>query len=156
VFDPGCGGTVLSKDMAIATYDDANLLLRLYDLRREEKMRAARDWFVKNARFESMEDMLRICPPGSPENAFYRQVVSYWDMVASFVTSGVLNAELFFQSNRELVLVWVRVHKMVPQLRETYKDPSALRNLEHVAKLYIDWMNAQGPDVYSGFVSRIK
>jgi hypothetical protein len=45
---------------------------------------------------------------------------------------------------------------MVPQLRETYKDPSALRNLEHVAKLYIDWMNAQGPDVYSGFVSRIK
>ena len=115
--------------MAIATYDDTNLLLRLYDLRREDQMRAARDWFVKNARFESMGDMLKVCPPGSPENAYYRQVVSYWDMVASFVTSGVLNAELFFQSNRELVLVWVRVEKLVPQVREAYGDPSAFRNL---------------------------
>ncbi|MCX6594525.1 MAG: hypothetical protein NTZ56_23680 [Acidobacteria bacterium] len=142
--------------MAIATYDDANLLLRLYDLRREDKMRAARDWFVKNARFASMEEMQKVCPPGSQENAYYRQVVSYWDMTASFVTSGVLNAELFFQSNRELVLVWVRVEKLIPQVREAFNDPSAFRNLERVAKLYIEWMNAQGPDVYSAFVSRIK
>ncbi len=142
--------------MAIATYDDANLLLRLYDLRREDKLRAARDWFVKNARFESLEDLLKVCPPGSQENAYYRQVTSYWDMVASFISSGVLNAELFFQSNRELLLVWVRVEKLVPQVREAWGDPSMLRNLERVARLYIEWMNAQGPGVYSGFVSRIK
>lgn len=142
--------------MAIATYDDANLLLRLYDLRRETKMREARAWFVKNARFESMEDFAKICPPGSHEHASFRQVASYWEMVASLITNGVLHADLFFQSNRELLLVWVRIQKLVPKLRAAYKDPTAYQNLEQVAKDYIEWMNHQDPSIYPAFVERIK
>ncbi len=142
--------------MAIATYDDANLILRLYEMRREEKMRAARDWFVQNARFESVEDWKKICPAGSQESAYYRQVTSYWDMVASFVASGVLHHELFFQSNRELLLVWVRIRDLVPEFRKINRDPLALRNVELVAADYIDWMNRQSPEAFPAFADRIK
>jgi hypothetical protein len=142
--------------MAIATYDDANLLLQLYDMRREEKLRAARDWFVKNARFQSMDDFRKLCPPGSPENASFRQVTSYWEMVASFVASGILHPDLFFQNTRELLLVWVRLRGIMPTYRESFKDPSAFRNLEHVAIQFIDWMNRQGPEAFEAFAGRVK
>src|ERR1039458_3640280 len=88
-----------------ATYDDANLILRIYELRREEKLRKAREWFSANFHAASLEDMQRIVPPGSQENAYFRMVVSYWEMVAALVTSGVLNQDLFFQTNGELLFV---------------------------------------------------
>ena len=91
--------------MSQATYDDVNLILRLYELRREDKMRAARNWFVANYKPKSMAEYQQLCPMGSEENAFARQVTSYWDMVSSFVASGVLNDELVFQNSRELLLV---------------------------------------------------
>ena len=69
-----------------ATYDDVNLMLRLYDMRREEKMRAARNWFVANFKPKSMTEFNHLCPPGSEQNAMARQVSSYWDMVSSFIS----------------------------------------------------------------------
>ena len=77
-----------------ATYDDANLILRLYEIRREDKMRAARSWFASTFRPKTIEEMNLVAAPGSPENANMRQVTSYFEMVASFVTAGVLNKEL--------------------------------------------------------------
>jgi hypothetical protein len=84
-----------SKAERPATYEDANLLLRLYELRREDKMRQARDWFNKNFHANNLEELSKICPLGSQEHAYFRMVSSYWDMAASFVTSGVLQRELF-------------------------------------------------------------
>jgi len=80
-----------------ATYDDANLVLRLYELRRDEKLRAARDWFSTEFKAKNMEEARALMPPGSQSNAYFRMVTSYWDMVASFITSGVLHEELFFR-----------------------------------------------------------
>src|SRR6185369_17843159 len=97
-----------------ATYDDANLILRLYELRREEKLRTAREWFSANFNPASFEDVQKIAPPGSKENAYVRMVVSYWEMVSSFVTSGVLNQDLLFQSSGELLVVWERVREFLP------------------------------------------
>jgi hypothetical protein len=142
--------------MAIPTYEDANLILKLYDIRREDKLRAARDWFVKNARFESFEDFAKLCPPGSQENAYFRQVTSYWDMAASFVTAGVLHHELFFQSNRELLLVWVRIRKVLPEARERFQDPTNAQNLETVARQFQEWMDRQSPEMFEAFANRIK
>jgi hypothetical protein len=141
--------------MAIATYDDANLVLRLYELRRDETMRKARVWFQKNARFATLEELFTACPPGSPENAYWRQVTSYYEMVASFLTAGVLQPEIYYQSGREMLLVWVRLRHLVGPLRESYKDPTQYRNLEHAAAQYIEWMNRQGPDVFESFVKRV-
>ena len=70
------------------TYDDANLILRLYDMRREERMRKARAWFTANFKVKTWEDLQKVAPGGSDENASYRMVVTYWDMVGSFITAA--------------------------------------------------------------------
>jgi hypothetical protein len=141
--------------MSTATYDDVTLILRLYELRREDKMRAARNWFVANFKVKSMADFQQLCPPGSEANAFARQVTSYWDMVASFVTSGVLSEELLFQSNRELLLTWLRVQPIVAEARAAFKDPGYMRNLEIVATSYIEYLNKANPETVAAFKARV-
>ena len=138
--------------MTKATYDDVNLVLRLYDMRREEKLRAARAWYVTNFKPKTYADMLKLAGPGTDGNATFRQAISYWDMVASFVTAGVLNEELFFQSHRELLLFWLRLKPVVNEAREAFKDPSAWKNLETVGEAYANYM---GPEVSAAFAARV-
>jgi hypothetical protein len=138
--------------MPQATYDDVNLILRLYDMRREEKLRAARAWFVTNFKPKTMEDVNKLAAPGSDTNAQFRQAVSYWEMVASFITAGVLNDELFFQSHRELLLFWLRMKPIVNEARVAFKDPSAWKNLEIVAEAYARYL---GPEVFEAFAARV-
>ncbi|MBM3793821.1 MAG: hypothetical protein FJW31_07085 [Acidobacteria bacterium] len=145
----------MAKFAPKGTYDDANLILRLYDMRREERMREARAWFTGNFQPATMEEFQKLCPPGSKENASYRQVTSYWDMAASFVTGGVLTPELFFHSNRELLLVYKRMEKLIPLVREANKDPLTFDNLETVAKEFIVWMNKRAAGSYEAFSERI-
>jgi hypothetical protein len=138
------------------TYDDVNLILRLFELRREEKMRQARDWFGKSFKARTLEDFQALCPPGSDPNAYYRMVVSYWDMVASFVTSGVLNEDLFYQSGRELLFVWERIRELIPEMRKTFKNPTLLKNMETVANSFIERMNREAPEAYSAFSAMVR
>jgi hypothetical protein len=138
--------------MSKATYDDVNLLLRLYDMRREDKLRAARTWFVTNFKPKNMEEMAKLAGPGSDGNANFRQAISYWEMVASFVTAGVLNEELLFQNTRELLLFWLRLKPVVKEVREAFKDPNAWKNLETVAEAYAKFL---GPEVFGAFAARI-
>ena len=133
-----------SKMERPATYDDANLLLRLFELRREEKIRQARAWFNRNFKAANLEEFQKLCPTGSDENAYYRMVASYWDMASSFVTSGVLHRELFAQNSRELLFVWERIRDIVPLLRDSYKNPKYLKNLETVAAAMIEDEKRQG------------
>lgn len=139
--------------MAIATYDDANLLLRLYEIRREDTMRSARDWFTRNFRPSTLADLPA---RGSQEHAYYRQVSTYWEMVASLISNGVLNPDLFYQNGRELLLVWMRLRPIIAELRETFQDQLAYRNLENVAMAYIDWLNRHDPAIFPAFVERTK
>lgn len=138
--------------MSKATYDDVNLILRLYDMRREEKLRTARTWFVTNFKPKNMEEMAKLAGPGTDGNAMFRQSVSYWEMVASFVTAGVLNEELLFQSTRELVLFWLRMKPIVSDYRAAFKDPNAFKNLETVAEAYAKYM---GKEVFEAFAARV-
>lgn len=137
------------------TYDDANLILRLYEMRREDRMREARAWFTAHFRPKQWEELATLVPPGSGENASFRMVISYWDMVAGFIVSGVLSKELFFQSGRELLLVFERMRAVLPGIREAYQDPSYLANLERVGLDYAAHLQAQSPDAYNAFVKRI-
>jgi hypothetical protein len=139
------------------TYDDANLILRLYEMRREARMRQARAWFTTKCKgVQSFDELMKLAPAGSDENASYRQVVTYWDLVASFIVSGILHKELFFQSGRELLLVWERVRDLVPSMREAYKDPSYLKNLETVGTEFATYLKGQGEGAYEAFLKRIK
>jgi hypothetical protein len=139
------------------THEDVNLILRLYELRRDAKMRAARDWFSNAFKPAlSVEEFNSMCPPGSEPNAYFRMVVSYWEMVASFITSGVLNRELFFQSGQELFFVWEKIHEMVPKWRELMKDPAICKNLETVAGQFREWRSQDSPEWYPTFANAVR
>ena len=137
--------------MSQATYEDVNLILRLYEIRREEKLRAARLWYATNFKPKTLAEMNALCGPGTEANAFFRQALSYWDMVASFITAGVLNEELFFQSNRELLFFWIRLKPVIEETRTIY-GPKAYKNLETVAESYAKYL---GPETYQAFAARV-
>src|SRR4051794_14814703 len=115
------------------TQEDAKLILHLYELRREPRMRAARDWFARDFRVKTLAEFQALCPQGSDANASYRMVTTYWEMAASFVASGALHPELFYASGQELLFVWERIRELLPQLRELFKNPKSLGNVEQVA-----------------------
>jgi len=138
--------------MAIkATYDDANLILRLYELRREETMRKARQWF---ASFPSNnpDEIQKVTTFGTQENAYMRMVLSYWDMAASMVTSGVLNEDLFLESGGELLFTWEKVRHIVPESRTRMNNPGYLKNLETVAQAAIKRMWQEAYEAWSAMV----
>lgn len=135
-----------------ARASDAEVIMRLYELRREEKMRKARDWFFAHCKgIKSTEEFSKIAPFGSDENAYFRMVVSYWDMAAGFVNSGAVNADLFFRSNNEMLLVWIRVSELIPELRQLRNNPLAYGDLEQAAAAMAKWLNDRAPGSYEGF-----
>jgi hypothetical protein len=140
-----------------ATYDDANLVLKLYDMRREERLRKARAWFAGNFKgVASIEHFLKLCAPGTDENASFRMVTTYWDMAASFVTNGVLSEALFYESGRELLFVWERSKDYVAAVRQAHKDQTYLRNLETVGNSFANRFRTASPDGYDVFVRRVR
>jgi hypothetical protein len=143
-----------SRSQTPATYEDANLLLRLYELRRDDKMRAARDWFMKKCHADTLEELLKLCPPHSEENAYFRMTTSYWEMAASFVTSGVLHEDLFIKNSNELLFVWTRISGIVPALRDVFKDPEYLGNVETMAAAMIEDKKRRGS--YDAFVKMVR
>ncbi len=138
-----------------ATFDDVNLILRLYDIRREEKMRTARDWFVRSFKPKTIEDVNQIAPPGSEANAYMRQVTSYFEMVASFITSGVLNQELYFQSGGELLLCYIRLMPVLAAMRASSKNPTQYGNLEKVGEAYLVWYDQKGEGSKAALIGRM-
>ena len=126
------------QNEAGATYEDVKLILKLYELRREEKLREARQWFAFEFRPQSLDDIKAVLMPDHPGNTAFRMVVSYWDMAASFAVRGPLNAELLLESAGELIGVWALVEPFIADLRELFKLPEFLRNLEEIIQR-VDW-----------------
>ena len=137
------------------TPEDAKLILHLYELRREPRMREARDWFARNFRAKTVEEFQALCPQGSDANASYRMFTTYWEMAASLVNHGTLHRELFFESNQELLFLWVRLQDLLPRLRELYQNPTSLKNVEQLAGAFVDWWESRAPGAYASFAARI-
>jgi hypothetical protein len=146
----------LTIEARTANHDDVNLMIKLYELRREERMREARSWFGSSFKARTLEEFHAACPPGSEANASFRMIVSYWDMVGSFLTAGVLNQELFFQSGGEMLFVWERIRDVVPQMRQSSGNPLQYRNFEASAAAFIEWWNSEAPGAYDIFSRRLR
>ena len=115
------------------TVADAQLILHLYDLRREAEMRKARNWWVGEFFPENPEDYMKVgAAMGTQENAWLRQVGGYWGIVASFVNQGVLNEDLFLQPafSGEAFLLFAKVYPFIKELREKIGDPQAFLGIE--------------------------
>src|SRR5258707_939803 len=118
-------------------------------------MRAARGWMITSFKPKTLDEFNKLCPPGSDQNASMRMVLTYWEMVASFITAGVLNEELFFQSGRELLVAWIRLEPVVEEARAAFQDPNSWKNLEIVAKSYVAWLKKTTPGCYEALAARI-
>ena len=117
------------------TTADAQLILQLYDLRREAEMRKARNWWFAQFWPNSADDFLKIAfTPGTQENNWLRQVSGYWSMAASFVLHGALNEDLFLQPavSGEMFIVFAKVHPFLKELREKAGDPHMFGAIEKV------------------------
>jgi hypothetical protein len=118
-----------------ATATDAQLIMQLYDLRREAEMRKARNWWVTGFWPESADDVLKVVGAmGSQENNWLRQVGGYWSMAAAFVLQGALSEELFIQPavSGEMFLIFAKVQPFLKELREKMGDPHMFGNVEKI------------------------
>lgn len=120
-------------DVPQATYHDGELILKLYDLRREPVMREARAYFVSLPPTE--ESFLTVLAnPASKENSYVRQVLGYWEMAASLVNHGVINAALAFDTFQEMYFAYAKVKPFLGMLREKTNSPDFLMNVEKLAE----------------------
>ena len=110
-------------------YESANLILKLYEMRREETMRKARDWFITFMP-NSAQEIIDIF--SGPQSAYYRMVTTYWDMAASFVNNGAIDEKMFNDAAGEHVAVFAKVEPFIEELRSMYNSPDYLKNLEQV------------------------
>ncbi|PYP91377.1 MAG: hypothetical protein DMG65_07850 [Candidatus Angelobacter sp. Gp1-AA117] len=116
------------------TAADSQLILRLYDLRREAVMRKARAFLTTEFWPSSYDEFKAIAMAfGTEHNAYFRQVFSYWDMVAAMVLAGTINEDLFFQTNGEPYFFWAKYKDFVPQTRKDFGNPDFLQYIEKLA-----------------------
>ena len=120
----------------MSKHDDADLILKLYDLRREKTMREARQWFF-TFNPQSPKDFMDVLT--SDKSGLFRMVVSYWDMAASFVNNGAIDAQMFNDANGEHLFVYAKMEPFLPALRAESGNPDYLAHLEKVVKAIPDY-----------------
>ena len=114
-----------------ATAADADLCMKLYDLRREPEMRKARDFVNFQFQPQSIEDVLKVVQAlGTQENAWVRQVFSFWENAASLILNDVVHPGLFFTWNGEMVFVYAKFKPFLKELRLKLENPTFLTGME--------------------------
>jgi len=116
------------------TAADAQLILHLYELRRESEMRKARSWWAGSFWPETADDYVKVASAYSiPENAWLRQVMSYWDMAASLVLRGAVHEDLFFDTCGELWFTLSKISPILKEIRGKMNSPELFTRIEKVA-----------------------
>jgi uncharacterized protein DUF4760 len=115
----------------MSKHEDANLILKLYDLRREPVMREARNWFMTfnpNTTQDFIDALI------SDKSPYYRMVVSYWEMAASLVNHGAIDEQMFNDANGEHVFVFSKIEPFLAELRRLFGMPQAFEHLEKLVR----------------------
>ena len=124
------------------TIDQADLMLRLYEMRRDPEMRRARAYVMHEFAARSWDEMGYMS--GTDPDRYFRMVTSYWEMVAGIVNQGLIDEELFFDSQGEGLFVWTRVRAVIPEARQKFR-PTYLWNLERMARRQQAWRERTYP-----------
>ena len=111
--------------------EDANLILKLYDLRREPVMRQARNWFFTFNPTSAAEYLDTIM---GENGAYARMVISYWDMAASLVNNGAIDEQMFNDANGEHLFVFAKIEPVLDELRQAWNQPDMLKNFETLVR----------------------
>lgn len=122
---------MLKKDYP--DHHDAELVLKLYEMRREPVMRESRSLLVSKFLPTSLDDVMAVTKYDHPLNAAWRQCSSYWEMVYAMARHGVMHADFMLESNGEGMLLFTRIEPWLAEYREAAGSPLAFRNAEWVA-----------------------
>lgn len=106
-------------------YESADLILKLFDLRRESKLRESRDWWNK-FKPKSLEDIKKAAY--GPESIKYRMATGYWEMAAALVNHGAIDAKMFFDTTGEYLFIYVKVKPFLKEIRE--QEPNQFVQIE--------------------------
>lgn len=118
-----------------ATPADADIILKLYDLRREATMREARDYIGLVFWPQSFEEIMAVATAaGTDANRFFRQVLGYWETAASLVVHGAVNADLFNACEGEMYFVYAKFRPYIERVRKEIGQPTFLQNVQAVAE----------------------
>ncbi|MEP6569490.1 MAG: hypothetical protein ABJC10_06915 [Acidobacteriota bacterium] len=109
---------------------DALVILKLYELRGEALMRAARAWFFTEFNPQSGREIVGLLQSGEKQSAFYRMVASHWEVASALVNNGGIDEKLFLEANTEHLMVFAKLQPFVAEIRETIGEPDYLANLE--------------------------
>ena len=109
---------------------DALAILKLYELRRDEKMREARQWFFTDFAPKNVMDIIKLYRDGERASAHFRTVTSYWDMAASLVLNGAIDEKTFLDANTEHLFIYAKIQPFLAELRELTGIPEYLIHLE--------------------------
>ena len=129
----------------IPTFEQAQLHLQVYDQRREARLRQARDWFQQNYKAETVDEAMRLAPPGTENGVFVGMVMGYWEQACALLNYGLLHDDLFFETSGEFFGVWEAVKPVVPAFRELFANKQILAHLEQAATRYEAWSERRNP-----------
>jgi hypothetical protein len=121
--------------MRKATEADAELLLKLYEIRRDPELRRARAWLLAEFKPTTWADVKSRYLSHVEEDRWFRMVTSYWEMVGAIVNRDVLHAELFFDHTGEDIVTWERIKGLVPDARADIR-PTYLTHFERLVEAH--------------------
>lgn len=124
--------------MAKATQRDVEIILKLYEMRRDPEMRRARTFLLSEFAVTSWEEIRPHYMTGDELDRHFRMATSYWEMVASFVNRGLIDEDLFFDTNGEGLVIWNKVKAVIAGARAQIR-PTYLWNLERMARRQQAW-----------------
>jgi hypothetical protein len=127
------------------THEQAQLHLQVYDLRREPRLRQARDWFQQAYHADTVEEAMKIAAPGTEHGTFFGMVIGYWEQACALLNYGLLHDDLFFETSGEFFGVYEQVRPVLSQFREQFGNPNLLGNLEKAAQRYEEWSEKRSP-----------
>ena len=130
-------------------HHDAELLIQVYDLRREAVMRESRRAVLREFWPKTWDDVQAVLKPEHPQNAAYRQTATYWEMVYSIARHGIVHAGFWLENNGEGLFLLAKVEPFLEQIRAA-GQPTAFRNAEWVARECPD-----GQPVYERIKARV-
>ena len=117
-------------------FESATLNLKLFELRREPVLREAREWFLRDFNPETLADAAAIVM--GERNASFRMVLGYWDMAASLVTTGAIDADAFLAANGEIFLTFAKIQPFLEEARAASAEPDFCRHMEAVVMAAAD------------------
>ena len=94
---------------------------------------------------ETIDDAMRLAPPGTETGAFVGMVIGYWEQACALLNYGLLHEDLFFETSGEFFVVWELLKPVVPQFRERFADQNLLANLEKAAQRFEAWSERRSP-----------